>query len=78
MAYLDHCVVLGVCPAFALEDVLERKSIAMSCVARRALAASFSFWAGDGARWTRGKVEGCKPCIEVIASGLSFVVQVYT
>ena len=71
-AYLDHCVVLFVYFVFALENILERKSIA-----RRARAAGFSSWARDGARWTGQNFEGYKPCIEVLASELSFVVQVY-
>jgi hypothetical protein len=62
--------------AFAPEDVLEGKPIAMSSTARCALAAGLSSWARDGARLTRFQSVGFKPVIQLLASQSSFVVQV--
>jgi len=63
--------------AFVLEDSLEGKSIAMTAIAVYALAASFSSWARDGTGRTRFESVCLKPLIEMLASRLSFVVQVY-
>jgi len=63
--------------AFVLEDGLEGKPIAMTGLAVYVLAASLSSWARDGTGRTRFESVGLKPLIEVVASRLSFVVQVY-
>jgi len=62
---------------FVLEDSLEGKSIAMTAIAIYVLAASFSSWARDGEGQTRFESVWLEPLIEVLASRLSFVVQVY-
>ena len=49
MEYLDDCVAGCVYSAFAFEDILERKPVTMSFVARRAPATGFSSWVWDGA-----------------------------
>ena len=77
MKYLNLCVLVWFYIAFAFEDILERKFIAVSSIARRALATGFSSWARDRASLTRQELEDCEPCIEDFVSGLSFVIQVY-
>jgi len=63
--------------AFVLEDSLEGKSIEMTAIAVHSLAASSSSSAGDGAGRTRFECVRLEPLIEMPASRLSFVVQVY-
>jgi len=62
--------------AFVLEDSLESKSIAMTAITVHGLAASSSSWARDGVGWTRFESVCLECLIEVLASRLSFVVQV--
>ena len=65
--------------AFTFEDILERKSVAMSSTARapRTLAAGFSSRAWNGLNRTRFQSVGLKSPIEVLAFQLSFAIQVY-
>ena len=77
MEYLNLCVLVWFYVAFAFEDILERKPITVSSIARRALATGFPSWARDGAGWTRQELEDCEPGIEHFVSGLSSVIQVY-
>lgn len=72
LSNLDHRIVIWVYVAFAFEDILERKSVALS-----SLAAGFSSRAWDGLHGTEFESVCLESPIQVIASQFSFVVQVY-